>query len=122
MVHLYQHFKEWRKNPRWSISCCLEVLLPLSDMPGEVSALAETNVLDKQLQSGQLEMPKVVALVREIDHDGPTHEESDHASNNTLGVQNGCYNCVACSTKTCHQGTQTNLFANNVVHHLKLEI
>ena len=83
-------------------------------MQGEVSALAEMNVLDKQLQSGELEMPKIVALVREIDHDDLTHEESGHASNNTLGVQNGCYNCVACNTKTCHQGTQTNLFANNV--------
>ena len=63
------------------------MLLPLSDRQGEVSALAETIVLDKQLQSGQLEMPKMVDLVKDIDHDDLTHEESDHASNNTLGCR-----------------------------------
>ena len=99
--------------------------MPLTDMQGEVSALAETDVLDKQLQSGQLEkleMPTVFAIVRESDSDYTTHEEGGQDGNNITAVQNGYryYNNTVCTKKTCHQETQTNLFtlftADNAVH------
>jgi len=79
-------------------------------MQGDVSALAETDVLDKQLQSGQLEMPTIFALVRESDPDYVPHEEGGQGGNNTTAVQNGYYSDAVCSNKTCHQETQTNLF------------
>ena len=126
VVHLYQYLKEWCRSPRWSISCCLEVLLPLSDMQGGVSALAETNVLDKQLQSGQLEMPTIFAVVKESDPYFFTHEEVGQGGKTTSALQNRYHNHVVCNTETCHQETQTNLFAfftaDSVVRKPKLEI
>ena len=80
-------------------------------MQGEVSALAETNVLDKQLQSGQLEMPTIVDLVKESDPYYVTHEEVAQGGNTTPALQNGYYSHVFCNTETCHQETQTDLFA-----------
>ena len=95
-------------------------------MQGEVTTLTETNVLDKQLQSGQLEMPTILALVRESDPHYVLDEEGGQGGNNTTAMQNGYYNNVVCSNKTCHQETQTNLFtlftADSVVHYPKLEI
>ena len=89
-VHLYQYFKKWRKNPKLSFSCCLEVLLPLNNLQGEVSALAEIN----QLQSGQEKMSAIV-----------TRENADQVGNNSMEVQDGSESNI----KKCHQGTQTNL-------------
>ena len=80
-------------------------------MQGGVSALAETNVLDKQLQSGQLEMPTIFAVVKESDPYFVTHEEDGQGGNTTSALQNRYHNHVVSNTETCHQETQTNLFA-----------
>ena len=80
-------------------------------MQGGVSALAETNVLDKQLQSGQLEMPSIFALVKESDPYCVTHEEVGQGGITTTAVQKGYYSHAVCNTETCHRETQTNLFA-----------
>lgn len=80
-------------------------------MQGGVSALAETNVLDKQLQSGQLEMPTIFALVKESDPYYVTHEEGGQGGNTAIALQNGYYSHVIKRHQTCHQETQTNLFA-----------
>jgi len=89
-------------------------------MQGEVNTMIETDVLDKQLQSGQLEIPTVFAIVRESDPNYTTHEEGGQGGNNTTAEQNGYYSDIICTKTTCHQETQTNLFmlftANNVVH------
>ena len=83
-------------------------------MQGEVSTLAETNVLDKQLQSGQLEMPTIVDLVKESELDDVRHEEGGQGGNSTTVVQNGYYNNVVCNSETCHQETQTDFFTLSV--------
>ena len=57
---VYRYFKEWRKNPQWSFSCCLALLLPLNDLQGEVSGLAATNVLKNQLKTGDMEMTTIL--------------------------------------------------------------
>lgn len=54
-MHFYGFFKEWRKNPVWSISCCLGLFLPLVNLSGEINDLARTNVLDTQLDTGHVE-------------------------------------------------------------------
>ena len=79
-------------------------------MQGEVSALAEKNILDKQLQSGQLEMPTVFALIRESEPNYVAHEEGGQDVNYTTALQNGHYNNVVCNNKTCNQETQTIFF------------
>ena len=57
---------EWRKNPHWSLSCCLALLLPLDDLQGEISGLVGSgaNVLDTQLQSGQTEDTTIFGAVK----------------------------------------------------------
>jgi len=83
-------------------------------MQGEVNVLAETNVLDKQLQSGQLEMPTIIDLVKESEPDNFTQEEGGQGGNNTTAVQIEHYSDVVCSNKTCHQETQTSFFTLSV--------
>ena len=63
--HLYGYLREWRKNPQWSISCCLALILPLIDMSGDISGLSETNVLNKQLETGEIEMTTVADAVKD---------------------------------------------------------
>jgi len=64
-VHLYGYLKEWRKNPHWSFSCCLSLLLPLINLPGEISGLVGTNITSTQLDTGQFEMQTVVGAVKD---------------------------------------------------------
>jgi len=56
---------EWRKNPHWSFSCCLALLLPLINLPGEISGLVGTNITNTQLDTGQFEMQSVVGAVKD---------------------------------------------------------
>lgn len=56
--------KEWHKNPKWSLSCCLALLLPLNNLQKEIGGLAGMNILRQQLQTGRIEMPSTVNTVR----------------------------------------------------------
>ena len=83
MVFIYHNLKEWRKNPKWSLSCCLSLLLPLSNLQGEVRGLTSgKNILNQQLQSGGIGMPSIattlkdsgaldIALEDHVDHELP---------------------------------------------------
>ena len=64
-THLYSYLIEWRKNPQWSFACCLALVLPLSDLQGEISGMMGTNVLDNQLQTGQTDMPTIIDAVKD---------------------------------------------------------
>ena len=64
-MHLYGYLKEWRKNPHWSFSCCLALVLPLVSLPGDISGLVETNVINNQLDTGDIEMPTIAAAVQD---------------------------------------------------------
>lgn len=55
---------EWRKNPQWSFSCCLALVLPLIALPGEISSLSKTNILRTQLDSGQMELGTLTDAVK----------------------------------------------------------
>ena len=56
---------EWRKNPQWSFSCCLALLLPLNELQGEVHGLAGRNVLKHQWQTGKVEMLSISAALKD---------------------------------------------------------
>ena len=120
MVGVHRYFKEWRKNPQWSLSCCLALILPLNDLQGEVSGLATTDVLKSQLKTGDMEMTNILIAADEdngvIDvnpeeeecgdsHDSPQQvKDYDHAAEtqepNCQGVR---------FNKKCTPGTQTEL-------------
>ena len=90
----YRYLKEWRKNPKWSFSCCLALLLSLNDLQGDISGLVETNDAKYQSHAGNEEMPIIVTSV----------EESGAVDFN-LGQGNRKYKKY--NKKKCHQGTQT---------------
>jgi len=99
-VHLYGYLKEWRKNPHWSFSCCLALLLPLINLPGEISGLIGTNITNTQLDTGQFEMQTVVGAVEdsgvidvtldddEQDDDNPA-EDQEEGDCKEARLQNG---------------------------------
>ena len=64
-MYIYRFFKKWRKNPKWSFSCCLALLLPLNDLQQEIRGMTGKNVLKQQLQSGNVSMPSVSGALKE---------------------------------------------------------
>ena len=65
LAYIYHFVKEWRKNPKWSFSCCLALLLPLNQLQGEIRGFTETNIMKQQLQTGKIEMPTIGSTLRE---------------------------------------------------------
>lgn len=47
---------EWRKNPQWSFSCCLALILPFVGLPGDISGFESSNIIDNQLETGEMEV------------------------------------------------------------------
>ena len=65
IIYMYRYLKEWRKNPKWSLSCCLALLLPLNELQGEIRGLAGANVLKQQLQTGKINMPSITSTLKD---------------------------------------------------------
>ena len=115
MTHLYRYLKEWSKHPQWTFSCCLALVLPLLDLSGEINGVAATNIINDQLQSGDIEMPTVVAAVQDsgavdltLGKDEP--REPDVTRNTTVVQEDDCEDRNLSITKS--QGTQTELSMN----------
>ena len=84
------------------------MLLPLNDLQGEIRGLVGTNVLDKQLQTGQMDRPTIQAAVKDSGAIDVTLEEGE---DNAMSVQAGNYQDAECNNTKCHQGTQTEISA-----------
>ena len=110
-IFLYGYLKEWRKNPQWSISCCLALLLPLNDFQAEMSGFVDTNVIQDQFQTGQTELPTVLGAVKDTGAIDVTLEEDEQDDDNTVEIQNEHCQLVHCSDTRRHKETQTELFA-----------
>ncbi|XP_078377182.1 uncharacterized protein LOC144660439 isoform X1 [Oculina patagonica] len=108
-VFLYRFLKEWRKNPHWSFSCCLGLLLPLNDLQGEIRGLAGGNVLKHQLQTGQIDKPTIFSTVKNSGALDVTFEDGEQSDNNAVEIVGE--NCLEAehSGKIREQGTQTEL-------------
>ncbi|KAL9966999.1 hypothetical protein ACROYT_G025151 [Oculina patagonica] len=113
-VFLFRYLKEWRKNPQWSFSCCLALLLPLNDFQGEMSDLVETNVLQNQSQTGQIEIPTILTAVKDSGAVDVTLEEDEQDDDAKMEKKNKNREDVDYSDKRRHQHTQTELFALSV--------
>ena len=64
-MFIYRFFKRWRKNPRWSFSCCLALLLPLNDLQQEILGMTGENVLAQQLPTGNVDMASLPGALKE---------------------------------------------------------
>ena len=63
--YFLRFIKEWRKNPQWSLSCCLALLLPLNDLHNEIRGMTGKNLLNEQVQTGNFNMPSVSSTLNE---------------------------------------------------------
>ncbi|KAL9973009.1 hypothetical protein ACROYT_G019413 [Oculina patagonica] len=109
-LNLYNYFQEWRKNPKWSFTCCLALLLTLNDLQGEISGLAETNVLKSQLDTGEFSVPTVLAAVKDSGAIDVSLEKGEQGDDSTVEEQGRCQDAEY-RKKRSHQGTQTEPFA-----------
>lgn len=95
----YRYFKEWRKNPQWSLSCCLALLLSFSDLQGDISDLVDTDVVKSQQYTEDMEIPTILTAVEENKATYFKGDQGDRAN----------YETQKYSHKKCHQGTQTEI-------------
>lgn len=81
-VFLYRFIEDWRKNQHWSFSCCLPLIqvVPLNDLQEELGGLERENVLQNQLQIGQIEKPIILSAVKNSGTIDITLEEAEHES------------------------------------------
>ena len=105
-MFLYGYIKEWRKNPHWSFSCCLALLVPLNDLQGDLRGLAEANVLKNQLETGQIEKPSILSAVQDTGVIDVILEEGD---DKTRSIQDENHQDAVYRHTSRHQGTQTEL-------------
>ena len=115
-VLLYRFLKEWRKNPHWSFSCCLALVLPLNDLQGEIRGLAGANVLKHQMQTGQIEKPGILSALKNTGAIDVILEEGKEGKASTVKIQDSDSECPHAerSKVRCHQGTQTECFSSSV--------
>ena len=107
LVYIYHNVKEWRKNPKWSFTCCLALLLPLNELKGEIQGLTERNILRQQLQSGGIELQSIADTLKHSgavkDHDS----ESEHQEMTTNEMsRQGLLTFAETSTHELQRGTQ----------------
>ena len=62
---LHRYLTEWCKHPHCSVSCCLALLLPLNDLQGDIHGLAESNVVNEQLETGKMDAPTITGAVQD---------------------------------------------------------
>ena len=115
LIYLYQYFKEWRKNPHWSFSCCLALLLPLNDLQGEIRGMAGKNVLKTQLQTGGVEKPSIVSSVKDSGAMSITLTSGEDKLSDKLELHETKCKVEKSKKIRCHHGTQTKTFALPVV-------
>ena len=109
-MFLYRYLDDWRKNPQWSFSCCLGLLLPLNDLQGEIRGLTGGNVLKNQLQTGQIDKPTIFSTVKNSGAFDVTLEDGEQRDSNTVERQHeNCQDAEHSDTRR-HQGTQTELY------------
>ena len=125
-MHLYGYFKEWRQNPQWSLSCCLALLLPLNDLQGDVTGMAGTNVLNNQIQTGQVDMPTLLGAVKDSSAVDVTFKRGEQEQKqDTTDVEDGENVCQRENIKEkINRGTQTGISSLSVIgveHCLKTE-
>ena len=109
ILHIYGYLKEWRKNPQWSLSCCLALFLPLISLPGDISGLVETNIINSQLDTGDIEMPTIKAAVEDTGIMDAALEETEEGENISMGAQDD--SCNVAQPQTGGEEIRTNVTA-----------
>lgn len=111
---VYRYFKEWRKSPHWSLSCCLALILPLRDVQGEISGFAETDALKSQLKTGDMEMSTILISLEDggvtddkLEKEAASEDGKQGFADTTEGQENTARDGDL--SKKCNKETQTEL-------------
>ena len=89
------------------------MLLTLNDLQGDASGLAETNILNSQLDSGDFSMPNIYGAVKDSRAIDVTLEEGERGDDST--VEAHCsYKRNKYRNKRRHQVTQTEPFSLSI--------
>ena len=112
MAYIYHYVKEWRKNPKCSLSCCLALLLPLNQLQGEIRGLTERNLLSQQLQTGRMEMPSIVSTLKEsgavditLEEHNAEREQEEETENEISMIEQGLLTLAKVSVHELPRGT-----------------
>ena len=113
LVYIYHYVKEWRKNPKWSFTCCLALLLPLNELQGEIQGLTGRNILTQQLQTGAIEMPSIGDALKEsgavdisLREDQDPESEQQEEGNNEISIGRGLLALAKISIHELPRGPQ----------------
>ena len=90
-MYIYHYVKEWRKNPKCSLSCCLALLLPFRQLQGDMRGLTGRKLLKKQLKTGKIEMQSIASTLREseaVDVTLEDHNEEREQEDTTTDEEN----------------------------------
>lgn len=131
VVHLYQYLKEWRKTPHASLSCCLDLILPLVDLQGELSSVSGTDALDAQLDTGNIDMSTIADAVKNseamggnikdenpvlnVSMVGGVFKDREQGEGNAVEEQGGISHLAGLNKKKRHKGTQTELLKESSI-------
>ena len=116
-LQLYHFVQEWRKNPHWSFSCCLGLLLPLNDFQGEIRGLAGANVFKTQLQTGEFEVMTFQAAVKDTGAIDVTLGKGQEDDQMAKRMNDDDLEMATNVNKKCHIGTQTE-FLSLILSHI----
>ena len=112
LAYIYHYVKEWRKDPKWSFSCCLALLLPLNQLQGEIRGLAERNVLNQQLQTGKMEMPSIASTLRDsgavditLEEHNAEGDQEEETENEISMIEQGLLTLAKVSVHELPRGT-----------------
>ena len=112
LAYIYHYVKEWRKDPKWSFSCCLALLLPLNQLQGEIRGLAERNILNQQLQTGKMEMPSIASTLRDsgavditLEEHNAEREQEEETGNELSMIEQGVLTLAKVSVHELPRGT-----------------
>ena len=118
-VFLCRFIKGWRQNPHWSLSCCLALIIPLNDLQEELGGLQEANVLQNQLQTGQIEKPSILSAVKSSGTIDKTLEEGEDDSIEMARILEETHQDTVFRDTRPQQGTQTMPVTDFLVHRRK---
>lgn len=115
-MFLYQYLREWCKNPHWSFSCCLALVLPLNEFHGEIHALANKNTLNSQIQTGVMEQASIAASAGDSGARSITlsYGKDKFSDDDMTEIQKQKREVVKCSNAECDKETQTEIFRHAV--------
>lgn len=121
MLHLYVYLKEWYKNPQWSFSCCLALILPFLSLPGDVIGIQGANIMTNQLETGDIDMPTITNSVQDSGAIDISLEEGEESEYSLHQDQNYIHTATQLKTEQMEKPAQSTLAQTNEASKISFE-